>query len=106
VPLLDLRLSNLNQWFLVYSYARDGETLRGGLKILDDLGSGKNMRGYPWVETLGFEPGRSYTEYSFRALLYVPEVVNYMRRAMVDFPDDFHQNCVVWLRILDNFQEI
>jgi hypothetical protein len=41
------------------------------------------------VESLGIEPGRSYTEYSFRALLCVPECVDDMRRAMVDFPDDF-----------------
>jgi hypothetical protein len=47
------------------------------------------MRGYPWVDSLGIEPGRSYTEYSIRALLCVPEVVDDMRRAMVDVSDDF-----------------
>jgi hypothetical protein len=47
VPTLDLRFSYLNQKFLVYSYARGGDALRGELKTLADLGSGKNMRGYP-----------------------------------------------------------
>jgi hypothetical protein len=40
------------------------------------------------VESLGIETGRSYTEYNFGTLLCVPEVVDDMRRAMVDFPDD------------------
>jgi hypothetical protein len=89
VPPLDLRFLYLNQKFLVYSHARSGCALQGRLKNLADRDSGKNMRGYPWVESLGIEPGRSYTEYSFRPLLFVPEVLNDMRRAMVDFPDVF-----------------
>jgi hypothetical protein len=44
---------------------------------------------YPWVESFGIEPGKSNTEYFFRALLCVPEVIDDMQRAMVDFPDDF-----------------
>jgi hypothetical protein len=60
--------------------------LRGGLKIFADLSSGKTVE---WVESLGIEPGRSYTDYSFRALLCVPENADDMQRAMVDFSDDF-----------------
>jgi hypothetical protein len=45
VPPLDLRFSCLNQKFLVYSYARSGDALRGRLKTLADLGRGKNIRG-------------------------------------------------------------
>jgi hypothetical protein len=52
VPLLHLRFSYLSQKFLVYSYPRSGDALRVGLKTLTDLGSGKNMKGYPWVEPL------------------------------------------------------
>jgi hypothetical protein len=37
---------------------------------------------------LGIEPGRSYSEYSFRALLCVPEDIDDMRKAVVDFPDE------------------
>jgi hypothetical protein len=47
------------------------------------------MRGYQWKDSLGIEPGRSYTDYNFRALLCVPKVVDDMRKAMVDFSDDF-----------------
>jgi hypothetical protein len=35
------------------------------------------------------EPGRSYIEYSFLAHLSGSEVVDDMRKAMVDFPDDY-----------------
>jgi hypothetical protein len=38
--------------------------------------------GYPWVELLGIEPGRPYSEYSF---LCVPEVVDDVQGATVDF---------------------
>jgi hypothetical protein len=41
LPPLDLRFSHLNQKFLVYSYARSGDALRGRLKTLTDMGSGK-----------------------------------------------------------------
>jgi hypothetical protein len=86
---LELRFLYLNQKFLVYSYARKDDALRVRLKTLTDMGSGKNMRGYPWVELLGIYPGRSYTEYSFRVLMCVTKIVDNMRRAMIDFPDDF-----------------
>jgi hypothetical protein len=38
---------------------------------------------------VGIKPGRSYTEYSFRALLCVPEDVDDMQKAMADFADVF-----------------
>jgi hypothetical protein len=82
-PLLDLSFSYLSQKFLVYSYARSDDALRGGLKTLAALASDNNMIGYPVIA--GIEPDRSYSEYSSRALLCVPKVVDDMRRDMLTF---------------------
>jgi hypothetical protein len=74
---------------MVYSYVRGGDALQGRLKTLSVLRSGKNIREYPWVKSFEIEHGRSYTDYSFWALLFGPEVVDDMQRAMVDFLDDY-----------------
>jgi hypothetical protein len=85
VPPMNLCFSYLNHQKFLRCILMQGAVMHYGA----DSGSGKNMRCFPWVESLGIEPCRSYTEYSFRAILSIPEVVDDMRRGMVDFPDEF-----------------
>jgi hypothetical protein len=79
-----LRFSYLNR--LISTFSKGSDTLRGRLQALADLGSGKMMREFTSVRALGIEPRDSYVQHNFRALLSVPEVVEDMRSALVDFP--------------------
>jgi hypothetical protein len=90
VPPLDLRFSYLSRRFLISAFSKGKDILRGRLHTLADLGSGKMMREFTSVRALGIEPSDSYVQHNFRALLSVPEVVEDMRSALVDFPHELH----------------
>jgi hypothetical protein len=73
-----LGIGSNGQIWVILRYFSDSSRVATGVfdVFLADLSSGKNTRGYPWVESLGIEPGRSHTEYNFQVLLSVPEVVD------------------------------
>jgi hypothetical protein len=89
-PPLDLQFSYLNRRCLISTFSKGSDTLRGMLQTLADLGSGKMMRQFTLVRTLGIEPRDSYVQHDFRALLSVLEVVEDMRSALADFLHALH----------------
>jgi hypothetical protein len=79
VPPLDLQFSYLNRRFLISTFSKGSDTLRGRLQTLADLGSEKMMREFTSVRALGIEPRDSYVQHNFRALLSVGSCREYAR---------------------------
>jgi hypothetical protein len=65
VPSLDYCFSYLIRRYLISPFSKGSDTLRGRLQTLVDLDSGKMMREFTSVRTLGIEPCDSYVQHNF-----------------------------------------